>query len=120
MRFAALDVFIDSHAQRLGAYQLDVAVAKGRAVIVGIEGGDAAAFRSAPYYDPAALQHGRIIIAAFSTADALPTGKTRVARLHMEITGDITPEYTAKLTVAAGPDGKAIAAEAGLAASSLR
>jgi hypothetical protein len=38
-----------------------------------IEGGDHPAFKSAPYYDPAALTRNRIIVAAFNTGSDLQT-----------------------------------------------
>jgi hypothetical protein len=77
--------------------------------IVGVEGGEHVAFREPPYYDPAALSRDRIIIAAFNTGRDLPRGKTRVARLHLAITGP-EPEYTAKLDIAASAEGAAIPA----------
>ncbi|GMU20261.1 MAG: hypothetical protein AMXMBFR13_03590 [Phycisphaerae bacterium] len=77
--------------------------------IVGVEGGEHTAFREPPYYDPAALSRNRIIIAAFNTGRDLPRGKTRVARLHLAITGP-EPEYTAKLDIAASAEGAAIPA----------
>src|SRR4051812_6809037 len=80
VRFRAVDVYIDSKTAPLAAYQADFTVTNGVAKIVGIEGGDPAAFREAPFYDPQAMQHERVVIGAFSTdaAAALPSGKTRV------------------------------------------
>ena len=43
--------------------------------------------------------------------NALPSGKVRIATIHVQITGDVEPEYDAKLTVAATVDGKPIDAE---------
>jgi hypothetical protein len=77
--------------------------------IVGVEGGDHTAFREPPYYDPAALSHNRIIIAAFNTGRDLPKGKTRVARLHLQISGP-EPQFKTKLDVAASAEGKDIPA----------
>src|SRR5262245_55404811 len=74
-RFEAFDVYVDSGATPLAAYQLELK-ATGDVKAVGIEGGESAAFLDAPYYDPAAL-HGdqvreQIVIAAFSTSKDLP------------------------------------------------
>ncbi|MBI3268406.1 MAG: hypothetical protein HYZ53_05240 [Planctomycetes bacterium] len=111
-RFGAVNVFVDAGTQPLAAYQFELAAERGRVQIVGVEGGEHAAFHEAPYYDPRALQHGRILIAAFSTAAELPRGKTRVARVHLRIEGDARPELVVKLRVAATADGKEVTATA--------
>lgn len=108
--FAAYDVFIDSGVHPLGAYQFEWLVQQGVASIVGVEGGDGV-FTAAPYYDPAALQGGRIVIAAFSTARELPQGRTRVARLHLQIEGGALPQFAAKLQACADGAGAAMAGE---------
>jgi len=110
-RYGAIDVFVDSGATPLAAYQFELSARKGTIQIVGVEGGEQnTAFATPPYYDPAALQNERIVIAAFNTgiASALPTGKTRVARVHLRITGDAAPEYEIRLQVASDRDGKSI------------
>lgn len=108
-RFTTLDVYIDAKNAPLAAYQFEFKALRGEATIVGIEGGNAAAFREAPYYDPAALSHNRVIVAAFSTGKDMPAGKTRVARLHLRVTGT-RPQYDVKLAVAASADGARIPA----------
>ena len=110
VRFAPLEVYVDSGGAALAAYQFELTATAGEVAIVGIEGGEHAAFKEAPYYDPAALAHDRIIIAAFSTDRILPRGQTRVARVHLQISGEEKPEYSIKLTVAASTDGKEIPA----------
>ncbi len=110
VRFAPLDVYIDANGAALAAYQFELVAAAGRVAIVGIEGGEHAAFKEAPYYDPAALAKDRVIIAAFSTDRLLPRGRTRVARVHLQITGEEEPQYAVKLMVAASADGKEIPA----------
>jgi hypothetical protein len=107
-RFESVDVFIDSGEAALAVYQVEIKVKKGNAIIVGVEGGEHPAFKNPPYYDPAALQHGRIILAAFNTGNNLPKGKTRVARLHVQVTGAEAAEYEAALMVAASASGAAI------------
>lgn len=104
-RFAYLDVFIDPRGSALAAYQFELNVDQNAATIVGVEGGEHVAFNAAPYYDPAALTYGRIIIAAFNTGSDLPTAKTRVARLHLRIASS-APEYRVSLETAADASGK--------------
>jgi hypothetical protein len=90
-------------------------------VLVGIEGGEGgehAAYAKPAYYDPAALAPeggGRVILAAYSTAKDLPTGRTRVARLHVMVEGRGAEsgkgeevEFKVDLRVAADAQGRAI------------
>jgi hypothetical protein len=82
--FRPVHVYVDSSSQSLAAYQIEITTGDGKcAEIVGVEGGEHSAFHSAPYYDPAALRGGRIVIGAFSTATDLPRGETLVAVLHV-------------------------------------
>lgn len=112
--FEAADIFVDSKDKPLAAYQLELSITGANAKIVGIEGGEAPAFSEPPFYDPKAMQHERVVIAAFSTnrVDRLPTGKVRVATIHFEISLPAKPEFQLKLHTAAGPDGSRIPAEA--------
>lgn len=100
VRFEAVDVFIESTAMPLAAYQFEFIAPKG-ATIVGVEGGESAAFAKPPYYDAEALMQGRMIIAAYSLDDELPSGKTRVARLHLRIEGEPDASFTVKMMTAA-------------------
>jgi hypothetical protein len=120
VRFAWVDIYVDSGDVPLAAYQFELAAETGAFQIVGVEGGEPPAFAEPPYYDPAALAHDRILIAAFSTDDELPAGRTRVARIHVQITGGETPDYVVKLTVAATADGTEIPAAAAAAAGEGR
>jgi hypothetical protein len=110
VRFEAVDVYLDAAAEPLAAYQFQFAAEVGEIKIVGVEGGEHPAFREPPYHDPAALMEGRIIIADFSTSRDLPVGRTRVARLHLQVIGEREPQYVAALEVAASADGKQIEA----------
>ena len=101
VRFATVDVSVDPKGQPLAAYQLEFVADAQRVKLVGVEGGDHAAYREPPYYDPAALSRHRVILAAFSTSSDLPRSATRVARLHLQITGNEKPAWEAKLMVAA-------------------
>ena len=110
VRFEAVDVRIEPGAEPLAAYQFEFSAGAGDVKIVGVEGGEHRAFANPPYYDPAALSKNRIIIAAFSTSKELPRGQTRVARVHLQITGSIRPEYVVKVMAAATSTGEEIAA----------
>ncbi len=113
VRFCAVDVYVDSGSTPLAAYQLEFSVAGGAAKIVGIEGGEHPAFAEPPYYDPKAMQHEKVIIAAFNTAPAnqLPKGKTRVATIHLQTAGTAELQYEFKLQAAADASGNRIRAE---------
>jgi len=104
-RFQPIDIVVDVGAGALAAYQIELVVTSGDASIVGVEGGEPAAFKAAPYYDPKALAGGRIIIAAYSIDDQLPSGRVRVATLHMREVG-AAPGYEVKLLAAADSDGQ--------------
>ena len=107
-QFQAIDIFVDSRQQPLAAYQLEFSAAKKKQLrIVGIEGGEHSAFTNAPYYDPKAMQRERVVLGAFSTAKDLPTGKTRVAIIHVQVL-DSAVEYRLKLQTAANAEGEEI------------
>jgi hypothetical protein len=106
-QFMAIDVFVDSGSNPLAAWQVELADTSGRARVVGIEGGEHPAFQEAPYYDPAALQRGRIILGAFHVGDDLPGGRTRVARVHLLVSGG-EPELVIAPMVAATRGGRTI------------
>ena len=108
IRFESWDVFLDTGAEALGAYQFEWKVLSGTVRIVGVEGGEHAAFTAAPYYDEAALQRNRIVVGAFSTAPELPRGRTRVARVHLQISGGTEPVFDVQLEVCATADGSEI------------
>lgn len=111
-QFGTVDLFVDSAAQQLGAWEMEFKATSGQVEIVGIERGDNADFHDPPYYDPAALKSNRIIVGAFNVTKNLPAGKTRVARLHLHISGPDKPLYAANLVVAGDKEGKPIAAQA--------
>jgi len=113
LRFRAVDVFVDSTNKPLAAYQLEFTESAG-AKIVGIEGGEHATFKEAPFYDAKAMQHERVIIGAFSTAkaDKLPVGKTRVATIHLQTTGDQPLRFEVRVKTAATVDGRKISVHA--------
>jgi hypothetical protein len=114
IRFRAVDIYVDSKDKPLAAYQIEFSVTNGNARIVGIEGGEHSAFSEPPFYDPKAMQHERVIIAAFSTnvASNLPKGKMRIATIHIQTGSAVELEFELKLQAAADSNGNKIAAEA--------
>lgn len=110
VRFAPVHIYLDSGNKPLAAYQFELKAVEGQIKIVGVEGSQHEAFKDAPYYDPAALANNRIIIAAFNTGSDLPQGRTRIATIHLQITGEAEPDYELNLDVAADADGKEIPA----------
>ncbi len=117
MSFRAVDVLLDPLGKPLAAWQVEViAQGPGGGTIVGVEGGDGPHFSKAPYYDPAALQGGRIIIAAFTTEEGPPAAKFRAARLHLAERGG-PASYTARIMAAAAPGGERIEAAVELSRS---
>jgi len=108
--FRSVDIFIDPHGVKLAAYQIEFTGESDQVKLVGVEGGEHPAFREPPYYDLKALAHNRVILAALNAGDDLPGAKTRVARLHLEISGE-HPDFTSKLIVAARSDGSHVPAD---------
>src|SRR5258706_288167 len=92
-RFGTVDLFVDSARQQMGAWEMEFKATTGQVEIVGIERGDNPDFRDPPYYDPAALKSNRIVVGAFNVTNDLPMGRTRVARLHLHISGAQKPVY---------------------------
>jgi hypothetical protein len=111
VRFEAIDVFVDSGNQPLAAYQVELTSKTPGVEIVGIEGGEPAAFAEPPNYDSRAMPNNRVIIAAFTTGENLPAGRCRVARIHVQLRGPGVKEYETKLSVSATTDGKRVPAE---------
>jgi hypothetical protein len=105
--FDATDVWIDSGTESLAAYQVEIRYDATVAGIVGVEGGETAAFNSAPFYDPAGMEGGHIIVAAFTADDAnAPTGRVRVARIHWRTEGNQSTAVTIRLVTAAKVGGE--------------
>jgi hypothetical protein len=111
VRFQTVDIFVDPGDRPLAAYQFTLRSGTRNALLAGLEGGEHAAFGKPPYYDNKALIDEQVIVAAFSTDEQLPHGRTRVARLHVQVTGDQDPQYEVTLQTSAGPDGKAMEAK---------
>ncbi len=122
--FAALDIHLES-AQPVAAWQFELSEAGGRMRVVGVENGDIPAFGKAPYYDRKAVNDGRaerIIVADFTLRPRveLPTGKVRIATVHVRLTGDARPDYVLRLVTAGDATGKPVPASIYLNAQSRR
>jgi hypothetical protein len=113
MHFEAIDVFVDSGTQSLAAWQLELLCLRTDVEIVGIEGGEHPAFKEPPYYDPRAMNHNRVILGSFNTAgmEQLPKGRSRVARVHVQVKGGGDRPWNCELTTAATTDGRRIEAK---------
>ena len=114
--FVAVDLYVDSGNTGLAAYQIHFRSETGGIRITGIEGGEHERFAEPPFYDSRAIQNDRVIVGAFTTAaaEALPTGRTRVARVHLMVEAGAAPRFAAELQAVAGFDGRAIDANAQL------
>lgn len=108
--FRAYDIFVDSGDVPLAAYQVEFRARMGGMKIVGVEGGESAAFKAAPFYDPAAMQGERVIIGAMSTMarESLPSGRTRVARVHVMLAAGGAPVLSADVQTAGTAGGSKI------------
>jgi hypothetical protein len=116
--FTTVDVFVDSDTP-VAAWQVELTERRGAMQIVGIERGDDATFRDPPFYDRVATMRGateRIVLASYSLSDAaqLPSGKVRIARVHVRATGAAQPDYEARLIAAGTADGRSIDAQLSL------
>jgi hypothetical protein len=113
LRFVAVDVFLDTGEQPLAAYQLELSGDSKALKIVGIEGGEHSEFRNPPFYDPNGIQHERLIVAAFSAAEAaqLPRGRSRILTVHLQLSGTAPLKIESTLTIAANADGQKIPAQ---------
>jgi hypothetical protein len=110
--FVPVDVFVDSGEEQLAAWQVELTYDGAEVQVLSLEGGEPAGFREAPYYDPAGMTGGRIVVAAFVVEDdAAPAGRSRVARLHLRAAKAGSPLPAARLVTAARPGGRRIAAE---------
>jgi len=111
-RFEAVDVFVNAGNTPLAAYQVEVKASAGRVKVVGVEGGEPKVFAAPPYYDPKAMQNERVIVGAFSTAAELPTGRIRVARVHVMVEAGEEAAYAVTLMTAGNSAGQRIDATA--------
>ncbi|MFO0874530.1 MAG: hypothetical protein U0575_11245 [Phycisphaerales bacterium] len=110
IRFEPWDLTIDPGGAPLAAWQVEI-TSTARVAIVGIEAGDAPGFADPPQHDPAALGHGRIVLASFSLApkDDLPRGPFRAATLHLQLEGPMPDDgLDVRVEAASDADGNAV------------
>lgn len=124
VRFAAIDVFIDS-SEPLAAWQFELRETRGLMTVVGVENGESPAFANAPYYDLEAVDRGdadKIIVADFNArSDAsLPVGDTRIATIHVRLRGSLEPDYELRLIAAGDSMGRPVDAAIRLGGQDLR
>ena len=114
VRFAALEIYVVS-TEPVAAWQFELSETSGQMRVVGVENGESAAFGEAPYYDLAAVSEGaadRIIVADYSMRPAgeLPSGRSLVATIHIQLEGTAEPDYVLNLIAAGGANGERIQA----------
>ena len=111
--FAVFDIYLDTGAEPLAAYQLKISDERAAVKILSVEGGEHPSFAEPPKFDPKAIQRDVIKIAAFSLngRGQHPSGRTRIASLHVEIGPGLTPEWIATVQAAAGPGGAKISTQ---------
>ena len=114
IQFAALDIYLET-TEPLAVWQFELRESSGMMRVVGVENGDSAAFGGPPYYDLGAVSEGaadRIIVAHYSMspADELPTGRSRIATVHVQLGGSADPDYLLNLMAVGGADGEPIQA----------
>jgi hypothetical protein len=110
--FTTVDLFVVSDTP-VAAWQVELTERRGAMQIVGIERGDDSTFRDPPYYDRVAVERSstdRIVLASFSLSNAaqLPSGRVRIARVHVRMTGAAAADYEARLVAAGTADGRPI------------
>lgn len=122
--FSTLEITIDPEGKPLGAFQFELTSTNSSFTVVGVEGGEHAAFDHGrpPYFDLTTqrVNTDRLVLAEYALPDAdsnaLPTGPIRVATVHIMLEGtDQIPEpiqYAIKVTAAGDADGNPIDATA--------
>ena len=110
VRFVPVAVFLDS-PEPVAAWQFELKDRNASMKVVGVENGGSDAFQRAPYYDKKAVTRGdadRIVVADYSLAEAseLPSGRVRVATVHLMLDGEA--DYELNLVTANAADGRPI------------
>lgn len=116
--FDAIDIFVESGEEPLAAYQIEFLSESEGVIFVGVEGGGHPAFARAPYYDPAAMNNNRVILAAFNAGEDLPSGRVRVARVHVSMQQSPgSRRFQTTLMASATREGREIPADISIARS---
>ncbi len=121
--FATLIITLDPLGKPLGAYQFELTSAESPFKVLGVEGGDHAAYHHdrPPYFDPVVQEQGsdRLILAEYAlpklTAEALPTTPVVVAKVSVmfdrAVDANELPAITLRLITAGDADGQKIDAK---------
>lgn len=109
LRFTAIEIYIESE-DPVAAWQFELNESSGRMLVVGVENGESAAYSRAPYFDIEAVRLGtadRIIVADYSLAptEKLPRERTRIATIHVQVSGDDPAVFDLRLITAVNADG---------------
>lgn len=111
-KILVFDVMLDVAQRSLAAYQIELAVespAETRITLMGVGGGEHPSLRRQPVFDSRRVSQPQprftIPIAHFDLGTDLPSGDVRIARVVMVVLGAESPVVTARMVVAAGPDG---------------
>ena len=111
-RFMPVEVFLTS-PEPVAAWQFELKDRNASMQVVGVENGGSDVFQRAPYYDRDAVTRGdanRIVVADYSLAEEseLPSGRVRVATLHLMLDGEA--DFELNLVTATTADGRSIEA----------
>jgi hypothetical protein len=125
--FRPVDITIDAGRAQLGAYQVEITYDRATTTVAGLEGGQTDAFARPPFYDPAGMREGRIVVASFVDPEIdlehAPGARTRVARLHLQIDAPDLRAALSKMTIrvvtAVDTTGRRIPASAELATAQV-
>ncbi|MBS0186751.1 MAG: hypothetical protein JSS51_01710 [Planctomycetes bacterium] len=116
-RILTYDVMLDVGSRSLAAFQIEISLsAPDTAHVTGlfVRGGDHPALKRQPLFDSKRVSRPgartSFTIANFDTGNDLPSGDVRVARIVLVVVGKGNPGLTARLVVAAGPEGVPIPA----------
>ncbi|MBS0192069.1 MAG: hypothetical protein U0573_13660 [Phycisphaerales bacterium] len=116
-RILSYDIMLDVGSRSLAAYQVEVSMAApdtAHVTLIWVRGGEHPALNRQPLYNAKRLvnppQRIAFNVANFDTGRDLPSGDIFVARVVLVVVGSGTPGVTARLVVAAGPEGVPIPA----------
>lgn len=118
LRFASVDIYLET-SEPVAAWQFELSGKYGKMKVVGVEGGESAAYQRAPYYDREAVRLGeadRIVVADYSLADIdeLPSGRTRITTIHLMLDSEDDEDIESTLITATTYDGRVIDASISL------
>ena len=118
LQFAAVEIYLNT-SEPVAAWQFELSDRSGTMKVVGVEGGESEAYRRAPYYDREAVRLGaadHVVVADYSLADVddLPSGRTRIATIHLMLDSEDDQDIELTLITATTHDGQVINASISL------